>query len=41
MLDLLSEMNIIDLIIVSQARDVGVLLTEDRVIHKHRDEISV
>ena len=41
MLELLRDVNIIDLIIISQAREVGVLLTEDRVIHEHRDEIGV
>jgi len=41
MLDILSDVNIIDLIIISQAKDVGMLLTEDRVIHKHRDEIGI
>jgi len=41
MLELLRDVNIIDLIIISQAREVGVLLTEDRVIHEHRDEIGI
>ena len=41
MLNLLNDINIIDLIIVSQAKDVGVLLTEDSVIHRHRDEIGI
>ncbi len=41
MLNLLDDLNIIDLIIVSQAKDVGILLTEDNVIHKHKDEIGL
>ncbi len=41
MLDLLNDLNIIDLIIVSQAKDVGLLLTEDKIIHRHKDEIEV
>jgi len=41
MLELLKDVNIIDLIIISQARGVGALLTEDRVIHEHSDEIGI
>ncbi|ADB58877.1 hypothetical protein [Archaeoglobus profundus] len=41
MLNLIDDLNIIDLIIVSQAKDVGILLTEDRAIHKHKDEIDL
>ncbi len=31
MLEVLNDVNIIDLIIMAQAKEVGVLLTEDRV----------
>lgn len=41
LLGLVDEMNIIDLIIVSQAKGVGILLTEDRIIHRHRDEVGM
>ena len=42
MLDVLNDINnIIDLIIIAQAKEVGILLTEDRVIHKHRNEIGI
>jgi len=41
MLNLLNDMNIIDLIIVSQAKEIGILLTEDRVIHKHENELGI
>ena len=41
MRELLNDLNVIDLIIVSQAKEIGILLTEDRVIHKHKDEIGL
>ncbi len=41
MLDILNDINIIDLIIIAQAKEVGTLLTEDRIIHKHRNEIGI
>lgn len=41
MLELLNDINIIDLIIISQAMDVGVLLTEDKVIHKHSNKLGI
>ncbi len=41
MIDILNDLNIIDLIIISQAKEVGVLLTEDKIIHRHRDEIEI
>ncbi len=41
MLNMLNDLNIIDLIIIAQAKEIGVLLTEDRIIHKHKDEIGV
>ncbi len=41
MLNMLNDLNIIDLIIIAQAKEVGVLLTEDRIIHKHKDKIEV
>ncbi len=41
MLNILNDVNIIDLIIISQAKEIGKLLTEDRIIHKHKDEIEI
>ena len=41
MLSILNDVNIIDLIIIAQAKEIGTLLTEDRIIHKHKNEIGV
>ncbi|WP_456328335.1 PIN domain-containing protein [Archaeoglobus sp.] len=41
MLNILNDVNVIDLIIIAQAKEVGTLLTEDRIIHKHKDEIEI
>ncbi len=37
----LNYMNIIDLIISVQAKEAGVLLTENRIIHKHGGELGI
>ena len=41
MLDVLNDVNVIDLIIISQAKEVGILLTEDKIIHKHKNKIGI
>ncbi len=41
MLGMLGDVNIVDLIIMSQAKEIGVLLTEDRVIHKCGKKVGI
>lgn len=41
MLEVLNDVNIIDLIIMAQAKEVGVLLTEDRVIHRYGKKAGI